>query len=178
MEITVERQKEARRFCVDVQQMAYADLVAAGWDEQDAFVTVFNAVHWDQGLVKRKVKATSALDGVKKRIKFTKGKLSQDAFTGKIDLSKASKEQILKELLEAKEGLEPGTKEWLDINKQIIEVNQLKKDEVKTEDTTVHFYEPLKCHMCELRARYSREKESKAQEDDTEPDDDTEISEE
>lgn len=154
MNMTVEREKEARKFCVDSQQLAFADLVAAGWGEQDAFIVAFGAVHWDASLVKRKIKATSAVDGVKKRIKFTQGKLSQSAFSGKTDLSKASKEQILKELLLAKEGLEPGSKEWLDINKQIIEVNQLKKDEVKTEDTTVHVFLPEKCYMCELRARF------------------------
>lgn len=166
MDMTAERAKEARKFCVDVQQLAFADLVAAGWSEQDAFLAAFNAILWDASLVKRKIKSVSALDGVKKRIRFTQGKLSSTAFSGKIDLSKASKEQILRELLEAKEGLEPGTKEWLDINKQIIEVNQLKKDEVKTEDTTVHIYLPEKCYMCELRAKVLGKQDLPQAEDD------------
>ena len=65
------------------------------------------------------------------------------------DISDVSKEQTLRELAIAKRKTTPGSKEWLEINKQIIEVTQMKKDEVKDEENTIHYYLPKKvCANC------------------------------
>ena len=64
--------------------------------------------------------------------------------------SELSKENQLRELLIAKKKLTVGTSEWLKIVQTIADITQAKKDEIQTEDNTIHYYLPLTCSMCEL----------------------------
>lgn len=65
-------------------------------------------------------------------------------------LSKATKEETLKDLLIAKSKMRFGSKEWLDATKLIADLQQMKKEIVEDEDTTIHYYLPLNCRNCEL----------------------------
>ena len=56
----------------------------------------------------------------------------------------------LKDLLIAKSKMRFGSKEWLDATKLIADLQQMKKEIVEDEDTTIHYYLPLNCRNCEL----------------------------
>ena len=42
------------------------------------------------------------------------------------------------------------SKEWLEIKKMIADITQAKRDEIQTEDNTIHYYLPLTCSQCSL----------------------------
>jgi hypothetical protein len=65
-------------------------------------------------------------------------------------LSMATKEETLKGLIIAKSRMKVGSKEWLDTTKLIADLQQMKKEVVEEEDTTVHYYLPLTCNKCSL----------------------------
>lgn len=65
-------------------------------------------------------------------------------------LSMSTKEETLKDLIIAKSKMKRGSKEWLDTTKLIADLQQMKKDIVEEEDTTVHYYLPLTCNRCSL----------------------------
>lgn len=66
--------------------------------------------------------------------------------------SELSKENQLRKLIAARKKYDgkEGCKEWIDLTKMIADITQIKKDEIKEEDTTVHFYLPLSCNNCSL----------------------------
>ena len=69
-----------------------------------------------------------------------------------------SKEHQLKELLIAKSKQPVGSKEWLDIKKMIADITQAKKEEIQTEDNTIHYYLPIGCLSCELYQKAHKKK--------------------
>ena len=75
---------------------------------------------------------------------------NSDDITLEEALSLATKEETLKGLIIAKSKMKAGSKEWLDATKLIADLQQMKKDIVEEEDTTVHYYLPLTCNRCSL----------------------------
>lgn len=60
------------------------------------------------------------------------------------DLAKAtSKERILSDLLKARALTKPSSKEWIDITAKIADYARIKQDEIKEEDTTIHYFIPV-----------------------------------
>lgn len=141
-----------------------ADLMVMGWRDVNAYVAAYgyNVNYTDQynkeqieNIVSR-TEFQKYMDRAKR--KFEK-QASDDSDEEEFDLSSISKEETLKDLYLAKKNARRGTKEWLDIQKQIIEVTQMKKDEVKDDIETIHYYLPLSCYQCELYVESLKMKE-------------------
>ncbi len=64
--------------------------------------------------------------------------------------SELSKENQLRDLLVAKKKAVIGSSDWLKIVQTIADITQAKKDEIQTEDNTIHYYLPLTCSQCSL----------------------------
>lgn len=158
----------AKKYHLSIRQKAFVDLVAMGWSEMDAYLVTglynmiynkrvnerdldklmseeFLQVYLDLSITKVK-KGTLNIDKV--------GDATWDADTipdGELDMAaELSKENQLRELLIAKNKLMIGTPDWLKVKQMIADITQAKKDEIKEEDNTIHFYLPLTCHYCEL----------------------------
>lgn len=154
----------AKQFNLTVEQMAFIDLVEAGWDTTDAYaVTIRQGVHtWGQRALQDEIRRILHSQGAEQRktereeaikqsqIEKVRSSISQE---NKTLLDKATnKETMLIDLQATLETTSPGSKEWLDIKKMIIDVSRMKQDEVKTEDTTIHYYLPVEypksCETC------------------------------
>lgn len=140
-----------KKYGLTIQQMVYGTLVRAGWNKADAYMSAFGeSVTVSKEWVAEQV---SSLDADEKVNNFINEEINEKKAAKKEEkdlLLSLSKEETLKELARARNACTVGSKEWLDINKQIIEVNQLKKEEIKTEDTTIHYFLPLQCSSCPL----------------------------
>ena len=162
------------------QEMAFADLVSCGWDPTDAYFVAFHqGSTWARKTLKDEVEKLQSNENVKSRIDETRNVLSKrqkDAIVNKKDkevnmvVSTAmSKEQMLYELQTAKKNMVAGSKDWLDINKLIVDVTRMKQDEVQTENNTIHHYLPVryptgcqdclysKCDQCKYKKAYKEE---------------------
>lgn len=136
-------------------ELAFADLVSAGWDKTDAFFTAFHTGEtWTKQALADTIRKLSAREGVKRRIKEIrnpKTKVTADVSDDSDNLlNEISKEAMLKDLAKARKKMTFGSKEWLDTNKMIADITRMKQEEVKTEDNTVHYFIPLTCHKCSL----------------------------
>lgn len=173
IDITSKTSRKARLLKLSAEQFAFADLVATGWPEEDAWaVTMRTGMTWNRKALKDEQDKLLATDGVKQRIAEVKNMLSQEqAERLQAKMNEAPK-QILeratnkeKKLIELQTllengGLQPGSSEYNKINDQIIQVSQMKKDEIKTVDTTIlHFlpvHYPLSCKDCLLNPENRR----------------------
>lgn len=138
-----------------------AALVACGLDPRDAHILgVREGLHWAPKVFAEQLKKETDSANFKAQVDIF-GKVLYDYQIEKVtekresmaskDLrSEVSKETMLKDLVAARKDMTPGSPEWIKINQQIIDVTQMKKEEVKGEQKLVHFYLPLKCYDCEL----------------------------
>lgn len=166
--------RECKKLNLSVQEKAFADLMALGWRDTDAFVLsgIYNPVYSADVNMKelnRYVMDDTAFKGYLAAQMRKTGRLDKKANKEKkaadeIEISdedisyELSKESQLRELIAAKKNSVKGSKEWLDIKKMIADITQVKKDEIKDEDTTVHFYLPLSCHNCSLYMDYKKKR--------------------
>lgn len=179
-ELSQKTQKICKNLKLTEEQLVFADLVAVGWEPADAFIMAFRkGATWRKTALKEEVDKMMDRESIKNRIAETKNILSERQKKALKQVSKKdrgevvetamSKEHMLYDLQLAKKDLTPGTKEWIDINKLIVDVTRMKQDEVKQDDTTVHFYLPVKyptgcqdclyqrCNTCKFKLAYKGE---------------------
>lgn len=171
---------EAARYKLNPDELAITDLVIAGWPKDVAYKLIYRVGEtWSPAAVKKEASEVLAKAGSVRRryehdaLKKEEEEETKEAYqyqrekereavtgTEKELLNAVSKENMLLDLVKARKRMVAGSKDWLDINKMIAELTRMKQDEVKTEDTTVHFYLPMQCHQCSLYAQQkSKEKE-------------------
>ena len=165
LDITSKTQKTARQFHINAEQLAFADLVAVGWPIEDAWaVAIRKGATWNRKAQQEAQETLLKNEDVQQRIDDVQSVLAQkqtDRIREKMSEDKkglleraTNKEQKLIELQTLIEngGLKPGSTEYNKINDQIIQVSQMKKDDIKTEDNTKHFFLPVNyptsCENC------------------------------
>ena len=178
LDVSPKMKRTARAAHLTVEQMVFADLIAAGWSPEDAFIAAFRkGSTWMKTAFNTEVEKQKNNEYVIERIEKVSGALSST----KIEAAKAvkkddrsaiidaamSKENMLYNLQTALQGQTVGSKEWIDINKMIIDVTRMKQDEVKTDDTTVHCFLPAlyptscrdclysRCDSCKYKKAYN-----------------------
>lgn len=143
---------------ISIEEKIFADLMIVGWKEQDAYVAAFGYhMNYDENYVRTQMRNTvnnpyfvKYMESKGKTLNKESQPSSEDELSDEDVLSKATKEETLKDLLIAKSKMRFGSKEWLDATKLIADLQQMKKDIVEDEDTTIHYYLPLNCQTCGL----------------------------
>lgn len=169
-ELTKEAARLARQYSLKPGELAFADLLAAGWDSHDAYAMTIRTGYatWTKKALADEISRLRDLDGVKKRIddlthaysKQQEDKVRQAISDEKADLLRkaTSKEDMLVTLMASREAQTVGSPEWIKLNQQIIDVSRMKQDKVKTEDDTIHYFLPVayptSCRNC-LHSRCS-----------------------
>lgn len=181
MEVTVSQKtaRQARAYKLTPEQLAFADLVALGWPEEDAWaVAIRTGVTWTKSALKDEINKLASADNTQRRIAEDQQMLRKseiDKIKSKIEaesdeiLERATNKELkLIELQTILEGLKPGSSEFNKINDQIFAITQMKKDEVKTDEKTVHYYLPVSyptscedclfsnCDKCKYKKAYNR----------------------
>lgn len=160
MELSKQKQTEAKKLNVTVQYLAMADLMSIGYSEQDAYTIAFpenEALASQQNDSIRKNIVESAkfkklLDNRKQRVK--------DGSAAPVSLDEVElvgTEEVLKEILRSAKQQPVGSKERADL---YAKYNDIKKEnEQGTEDETdaINFYFPAKCSQCPLLYAYNEE---------------------
>ena len=142
------------------EYLCYAAMRAAGIGVNDAWNTAFQNTGqtWDKSRLKAEQQKLEGLDGVQQFIadikKVNEGGEGNDLSAD--DLAKAtSKERILSDHLKARALTKPSSKEWIDITAKIADYARIKQDEIKEEDTTIHYFIPVNyptsCKDCLLQ---------------------------
>ena len=160
MELSKQKQTEAKKLNVTIQYLAMADLMSIGYSEQDAYTIAFpenEALASQQNDSIRKSIVESAkfkklLDNRKQRVK--------DGVAAPVELEDVElvgTEEVLKEILRSAKQQPVGSKERADL---YAKYNDIKKEnEQGTEDETdaINFYFPAKCSQCPLLYAYNEE---------------------
>lgn len=170
MDFSSKLTKASRKLRLSVEEVAMSELMAIGWDQIDAYLVTFH-----KGLSKAEPELRSITDDIvnnpsfKKHMEEVNLKVKEDniaaskRITGEDDtfIEQSSKEYTLRQLVSAREAFQPGSSDWLKINQQIIDVTQMKKDEIKEEENTIHYFLPLRCYRCALFLKESEKKGKK-----------------
>lgn len=133
----------------DARYLCYAAMRAAGIGINDAWNLTFQnaGLTWDKNRLKAEQQKLENLEGVQLFISELKKERENKSQVDEIsadDLAKAtSKEKILSDLLKARNLTKPSSKEWIDITSKIADYARIKQDEIKEEDTTIHYYLPV-----------------------------------
>ena len=141
---------------ISIPEKIFADLMLSGWKDEDAYVAAFGYnINYSEEYVRAQMRGVITEPNFSKYIE-QKGKSMEkqaatpggESLSDEDILQKATKEETLKDLLVAKSKMRFGSKEWLDATKLIADLQQMKKDVMEEEDTTVHYYLPLNCYQC------------------------------
>lgn len=163
--LSVGLKRQAKKVGLSVEKLAMADLVAVGWEPVDAWVMcVREGLTWDKDALRREVEKLCEKDEFKARVDATKSMLSaaqvekfvneRESIKKRDIKKKTSKDALLQDLLAARENVRPGTLDYAKMTMQIADLTNAKKEETVKEDTTIHYFLPLKCSACELYNKF------------------------
>ena len=168
IEVTKKTASVARQYKLSAEQLAFADLLATGWEPEDAWaVAIRKGIAWTKKARKEAIEALANNDSVKERIESVQAVLRKNQIEAAKNIGKSdrqniidsamSKEQMLFDLQEALLSLPRGSKEWIDIKKMIVDVTRMKQDEIKDDNNTIHHYLPVNyptsCEYCLLNPK-------------------------
>lgn len=179
IEVSSKTAKLCKSLKLTAEQMAFADLLAVGWEPNDAYIVAYHqGSTWVKRALKAEVDKLMENENVQNRIDETKSVLSQrqkDAIknagnkaANEVVEAAMSKEGMLYELQTAKNEKVKGSKEWIEKNKMIIDVTRMKQDDVQTENNTIHHYLPVhyptgcqdclysRCNSCKYKKAYEK----------------------
>ena len=160
MELSKQKQTEAKKLNVTVQYLAMADLMAIGYSEQDAYTIAFpenEALAKQQNDSIRKSIVESAkfkklLDNRKQRVK--------DGVATPVELEDVelvSTEEVLKEILRSAKQQPVGSKERADLYAKYNDIKKENEQGTEDESDAINFHFPLKCSQCPLLYAYNEE---------------------
>lgn len=183
MDITVSQKtsREARAAKLSAEELAFADLIATGWPQEDAWaVAIRKGVTWKKSALKEDIEKLFLSPAVQERIEATKSVLTTRQKEAVANATKSqrndvitramSKENMLFNLQTALDSMKVGTKEWIDTSKMIVDVTRMKQDEVKQDDETVHYFLPVhyptgcqdclysRCDQCQFKRKCEENK--------------------
>lgn len=173
---TIKAKRLAKKYGLTVDKLAMADLVAIGWEPVDAWhMCVRTGLTWDKGALEKEANKLVTSVSFQERIAAVRSSLSAaqlEKFVAeregirKKDLKKkTSKDSLLQDLLAARENVKPGTLDYAKMTMQIADLTNAKKEETVKEDTTVHYFLPLRCSECELYNKFKKDKEDGRQDE-------------
>lgn len=164
LQLSLKMRRVARSYNISQEELVYADLVALGWPEPDAYKAAFRPSDiWSKTAIAKEQAELKKNAFVKKRIADSKlvtvDNSEEDEQKPVRDDEKAILERATNKeakIVELQKKLEAAkdNNEWLKINQQILDVTRMKKDEIKTDDTTIHYVLPVNyptsCENCLL----------------------------
>jgi phage portal protein BeeE len=162
-------ERSAKKVKLTVDEMAMADLTCLGYSDMDAYLIT----HQDQKIrpdahneeqIKQIVTSPEFLSYVKSRKRAmlrASTKIENEGSPAEITDALPDKDQVARELLAIINALPAASKERADVWVKYTDLLQMKKDEVKEEDTT-HYYLPVTCDKCTLYQEFKSLKASKS----------------
>lgn len=151
---------ECSKAKLDPQVRAMAELMVQGWTPQDAFIAVgfykpALSDEYNKSQIEKYITDTDFnvyMESRRKAIKrgILKTSVSQEEDEEQINIPLLDKESVLKEMIKSAMSLPVNDVNRINILQKYSELQQMKKDEVKEEETLIHYYLPLTCNNCSL----------------------------
>lgn len=152
---------ENKKYKISPTERAMADLVSLGWQPQDVYIAIglykpalsdeYNKEQIEKMITDKefaeynKMREKNIRRGIlKQSVKEINGEEEDD------DINLIDKEEVLKQMLRSALSLPQNDPNRVKMLMQYAELQQMKKEEVDTEDNTVHYYLPLSCNNCSL----------------------------
>lgn len=160
MELSKQKQNEAKKLNVTTQYMLMADLMSIGYSEDDAYTVAFPentalSAQQNNGIRKNIVESAKFRKLFENRRSRVKDGIATPVSIEEVEL--VGTDEVLKEILRSAKQQPLGSKERADL---FARYNDIKKEnEVGTEKETdsINFYFPLKCSQCPLLTAYNDE---------------------
>lgn len=151
---------ECSKAKLDPQVRAMAELMVQGWTPQDAFIAVgfykpALSDEYNKSQIEKYITDSGFnvyMEARRKAIKrgILKTSVSQEEDEEQINIPLLDKESVLKEMIKSAMSLPVNDVNRINILQKYSELQQMKKDEVKEEETLIHYYLPLTCNNCSL----------------------------
>lgn len=166
-------QTECKKAKLDEQDRAMADLMVLGWSPQDAFIAAgFNKPMLSDEYNKQQLEIKLAGPDFNKYIEARQKSIkrgilkqytdTQDEDEDKMEVKILTKEEVLQEAVQTALLLPKNDPKRVDVLMKFAELAQMKKEEIKEEDTTIHFFLPLSCKQCSLYMEHQNKLKKKS----------------
>lgn len=151
-------ENRAKKFKLTVEEYYFVVLASCGENVDDAWnATVRRGITWTKSARKDEIDRVLNSEGAV-RLKDELNPSADGEDYMNYDLT--DKEQVIKALTQlSRKNMKPN--EAAAIITRIADLQMMKKDEVKAEDETIHYYIPLTCFKCPLKKKYDKEVEKK-----------------
>lgn len=152
---TQKTEKQAKKYKLTVEEYYFIKLYASGENVDDAWnATVERGLSWTKAARKEEIDKILDSEGAH-MLMYELGNENKDSIDGNSSIDYTDKDQILEEMTrQARSATSP--KDKASILAKIADLQMMKHDEVKTEDSTIHYYLPLSCNICPLKQKYDK----------------------
>lgn len=160
MELSKQKQTEAKKLNVTVQYLIFADLMSVGYSEEDAYNIAFQD---NAALSEKQNKGirTNIIESAKfrKLLEARRNRVKEGIATP-IDLDEVElvdTNEVLKEILRSAKQQPVGSKERADLYAKYNDIKKESEQGTEDETDTINFMFPLKCNQCPLLFAYNEE---------------------
>lgn len=158
MELSKQKQNEARKLNVTVQYLVFADLCSIGYSEQDAYTLAYpeNAslsVQQNTSIRNSIVESAKFRKLMEERRTRVKEGIAAPVALDEIEL--VGTDEVLKEILRSAKQQPIGSKERADLYAKYNDIRKESEQESFDGTDSINFVFPLKCHQCPLLYAYN-----------------------
>ena len=158
MDLSKQKQTEAKKLNVTVQYLVMADLMAVGYSENDAYIIAYPeneglSVQQNNSIrtnIVESVKFKKLLDNRRTRVKDG---VAAPVMLDEVEL--VGTEEVMKEILRSAKQQPVGSKERADLFAKYNEIKTKNEQGVEDDTDNINFVFPLKCNQCPLLYSYN-----------------------
>lgn len=158
MDLSKQKQTEAKKQNVTVQYLVMADLMAIGYSEADAYVIAYpENIALDikkSGSIRNSiVESTKFRNLLEDRRARVKEGIATPAMLDEIEL--VGTDEVLKEILRSAKQQPLGSKERADLYAKYNDIKKESEQDMTDETDSINFVFPIKCNQCPLLYAYN-----------------------
>ena len=160
MELSKQKQTEAKKLNVTVQYMVMADLMSVGYSENDAYAIAFSE---NEALATQQNNSirTNIVESAKfKKLLESRRSRVKEGVATPISLDEVElvgTEEVLKEILRSAKQQPVGSKERADLYAKYNDIKKENEQDTGNVIDDIKFYFPIKCNQCPLLYAYNEE---------------------
>ena len=158
MDLSKQKQTEAKKLNITVQYLVMADLMAVGYSENDAYIIAYPE---NEGLSVQQNNSirTNIVESVKfKKLLENRRTRVKDGVAAPVMLDEVElvgTEEVMKEILRSAKQQPVGSKERADLFAKYNEIKTKNEQGVEDDTDNINFFFPLKCNQCPLLYSYN-----------------------
>ena len=158
MELSKQKQTEAKKLKVSTQYLVFADLCAIGYSEDDAYSISYPeneglSVQQNNSIRKSIVESSKFKKLLENRLSRVKEGVAAPIHLDEVEL--IGTEEVLKEILRSAKQQPVGSKERADLYAKYNDIKKENEQETIEETDSINFALPLKCNQCPLLMTYN-----------------------